>query len=249
MAVEADEMLTKLAKSEKKTAGQIKLTSKYEKEKKKITQDHQKDELTEYVNHFSNLAILMDDAKPSEGPSVALGFTKGLKDKFMQKKVQLDLKNAIQKSVLKRKEAKGESPDKDSPNRMFKKTELERLNERQVVFNKVLVEESKQMDNIKDTILRQKEYQGKYKTLQKFVDKKEDPHIEFFKHCSVQQKDLALPIMDKIWKKTLCLQNYYISEGNIAGLVAACEVLDFRLVNRLLLDNCGVTGDRFAEIL
>ena len=154
MAVEADEMLTKLAKSEKKTAGQIKLTSKYEKEKKKITQDHQKDELTEYVNHFSNLAILMDDAKPSEGPSVALGFTKGLKDKFMQKKVQLDLKNAIQKSVLKRKEAKGESPDKDSPNRMFKKTELERLNERQVVFNKVLVEESKQMDNIKDTILR-----------------------------------------------------------------------------------------------
>ena len=54
--------------------------------------------------------------------------------------------------------------------------------------------------------------------------------------------------MDKIWKKTLCLQNYYISEGNIAGLVAACEVLDFRLVNRLLLDNCGVTGDRFAEI-
>ena len=85
--------------------------------------------------------------------------------------------------------------------------------------------------------------------MQKFVDKKEDPHIEFFKHCSVQQKDLALPIMDKIWKKTLCLQNYYISEGNIAGLVAACEVLDFRLVNRLLLDNCGVTGDRFAEIL
>ena len=97
MAVEADEMLTKLAKSEKKTAGQIKLTSKYEKEKKKINQDHQKDGLTEYVNHFSNLAILMDDAKPSEsgGPSVALGFTKGLKDKFMQQKVKLDLKNAM----------------------------------------------------------------------------------------------------------------------------------------------------------
>ena len=60
---------------------------------------------------------------------------------------------------------------------------------------------------------------------------------------------MTLPILDKIWKKTLCLQNYFLSEGNIKGLAAACEVLDYRLVNRLLLNNNGITGDQFAEIL
>ena len=58
-----------------------------------------------------------------------------------------------------------------------------------------------------------------------------------------------LPILDKIWKKTLCLNNYFLSEGNIRGLASACEVLDFRLVNRLLLNNCGITGDQFSEII
>ena len=58
-----------------------------------------------------------------------------------------------------------------------------------------------------------------------------------------------MPILEKIWKKTLCLQNYFLSDGNIKGLVAACEFLDHRIVNRLLLNNCGVTGDQFAEII
>lgn len=32
-------------------------------------------------------------------------------------------------------------------------------------------------------------------------------------------------------------------------MAQACEVLDFRIVNRLLLNNCGISGDQFAEIL
>ena len=40
-----------------------------------------------------------------------------------------------------------------------------------------------------------------------------------------------------------------MSEGNIRGLAQACEVLDFRVVNRLLLNNCGISGDHFAEII
>ena len=58
-----------------------------------------------------------------------------------------------------------------------------------------------------------------------------------------------MPILDKIWKKTLCLQNYFLSEGNIRGLAQACEILDFRIVNRLLLNNCGISGEQFAEII
>ena len=60
---------------------------------------------------------------------------------------------------------------------------------------------------------------------------------------------MALPILDKIWKKTLCLQNYYLSEGNISGLAKACEVLDYRAVNRIMLCNNGINGDQLAEIV
>ena len=60
---------------------------------------------------------------------------------------------------------------------------------------------------------------------------------------------MALPILDKIWKKTLCLQNYYLSEGNILGLAKACEVLDYRAVNRIMLCNNGINGDQLAEIV
>ena len=60
---------------------------------------------------------------------------------------------------------------------------------------------------------------------------------------------MALPILDKIWKKTLCLQNYFLGQGNTKGLAKACEVLDYRLVNRIFLSNCGVTGDQLAEII
>ena len=96
--------------------------------------------------------------------------------------------------------------------------------------------------------MEQKEYRQKFKDIQKFYDDDQDPRIQFFNQCA-KDRDLALPILDKIWKKTLCLQNYFLSEGNIHGLASACEVLDFRIVNRLLLNNCGITGDQFAEIL
>ena len=32
-------------------------------------------------------------------------------------------------------------------------------------------------------------------------------------------------------------------------MALACEILDFRIVNRILLNNCGISGDQFAEIL
>lgn len=52
-----------------------------------------------------------------------------------------------------------------------------------------------------------------------------------------------LPILDKIYKKTLYLQDYLLSDGICKGLAAACKLFDHRLVNRVLFTNCGITGD------
>ena len=61
--------------------------------------------------------------------------------------------------------------------------------------------------------------------------------------------DLALPILEKVINKTLVLQNYTLSEGHCEGLAMACELLDDQKINRILLNNCGVDGQEFAQIL
>ena len=50
-------------------------------------------------------------------------------------------------------------------------------------------------------------------------------------------------------KKTLCLQNYLLHDGHVEGLAEACEYLDRKVINRMLFNNCGMTGDRLATIL
>ena len=58
-----------------------------------------------------------------------------------------------------------------------------------------------------------------------------------------------LPIFEKIYHKTLCLQNYVLSEGQCAGLAEACHFIDHRKMNRVLFNNCGLTGNKMAVIL
>ena len=134
------------------------------------------------------------------------------------------------------------SPDVVKTKQFTNLSDTKTLEQKQNAFSKSLEEETKQMGHIAQTILRKGEYQKKFSQIQKYNDQVEDPRIQFFNKCS-KDGDLVLPILDKIWKKTLCLNNYFLSEGNIKGLASACEVLDFRLVNRLLLNNCGITGD------
>ena len=88
---------------------------------------------------------------------------------------------------------------------------------REFAFNKTLEEETKQMSTIADTILRRKQYQEKYNNRLVIDEQDDDPRIHFFNQC-LKDQNLCLPILDKIWKKTLCLQNYFLSEGNIRGL-------------------------------
>ena len=80
------------------------------------------------------------------------------------------------------------------------------------------------------------------------LEAERDPRIRYMKKCE-QNLDKILPIFDKVVKKTLCLQNYMISDGHCQGLADACEFLDHRAINRILLSNCGVSGDQLAVIL
>lgn len=75
-----------------------------------------------------------------------------------------------------------------------------------------------------------------------------DPRVQYFLQCT-GRLNLALPILEKVIFKTLVLQNYTLSEGHCVGLTEACGLLDSRKVNRLLLNNCGVSGKQFASIL
>ena len=75
-----------------------------------------------------------------------------------------------------------------------------------------------------------------------------DPRIKYMKRC-MQNLNMTLPVLDKIYRKTLCLQDYHLSDGNCEGLAEACEFLDTSIVNRMLFNNCGLSGDQLATIL
>lgn len=68
-----------------------------------------------------------------------------------------------------------------------------------------------------------------------------DPKSLFHLECQ-QANFVVLPILDKIIKKTLCLQNYTLSAGHCQGLAAACSQLDSDKINRILFNNCGING-------
>ena len=68
------------------------------------------------------------------------------------------------------------------------------------------------------------------------------------KKC-LENLDRILPVFDKIFNKTLCLQNYLLNDGHCQGLSDACENLDPSIVNRMLFNNCGLSGEQMAVLL
>ena len=67
------------------------------------------------------------------------------------------------------------------------------------------------------------------------------PQIQYLLSCS-KNWETPLPILDKIIRNTLVLQDYTLSEGHCVGLAKACSVLDKNKVNRIFLSNCGING-------
>ena len=49
--------------------------------------------------------------------------------------------------------------------------------------------------------------------------------------------------------KTLCLQDYILSDGQCQGIAEACRYIDHKHMNRVLFNNCGLSGNKFSTIL
>jgi hypothetical protein len=60
--------------------------------------------------------------------------------------------------------------------------------------------------------------------------------------------ELALPILEKVHNKTLCLYDFNLSEVQTKALQNAASFFE-SFVNRVLFDNCGITDEQFAGIL
>lgn len=60
---------------------------------------------------------------------------------------------------------------------------------------------------------------------------------------------MALPVLEKVYAKTLVLQEYTLSKGHCRGIAQACQYFDHRFVNRIFFSNSGIDDLEFSEIL
>ena len=60
--------------------------------------------------------------------------------------------------------------------------------------------------------IQRMQYYQKFKQRDMDEDNQDDPALKYFKRCQ-ENNTLLLPIFEKIYRKTLCLQNYILSDG------------------------------------
>ena len=121
------------------------------------------------------------------------------------------------------------------------------------IFNQCIKEETSLVSSMGKTFMERVKYMMRFAQREiehegKGVTNYSDPKIEYFKQCK-SDLDLVLPILDKICRKTLMLQEYTLSPGHCRGLATACQFFDHTFVNRVFLNNCGVDDGEFALIL
>lgn len=92
------------------------------------------------------------------------------------------------------------------------------------IFNLVFSDEKNVVQNIGKELVQRMKYQQKFKQKEFLIDKNEmgldidkdsfmikaestDPRIQYFANCQ-KELEVALPILDKVYRKTLCLQDY-----------------------------------------
>ena len=133
---------------------------------------------------------------------------------------------------------------------------FEKAKERLSIYQRQEEIDKKTLRNVAESFTNNIEYQRRMKqriitddySQQYQEEPKQDPRILYMKRC-LESLQLNLPILDKVYRKTLCLQDYHLSDGNCQGLADACQYLDTRIVNKMLFNNCGLTGDTLAVIL
>lgn len=131
----------------------------------------ERDQLTNYVTHFSQISDLLELTGKDGGGAAEIvrGLQKVISSQVQQNQVKVNLKNAIIANMTKIREKRTET-EPGSPSKFKKLSETETLKRRQLVFNKSIDEETKQMSHIADQILSKKEYSMKFKEIQKYHD-------------------------------------------------------------------------------
>ena len=75
-----------------------------------------------------------------------------------------------------------------------------------------------------------------------------DARKEYSSKC-IAERDLVLPILDKIRGKTLFLQSYTLSKGHCLALAQACKHFNDQIVNRVHFDNCGLDDTELSIVI
>ena len=123
MRDEQHKLLEGLSGGEQGFGGIIKLSDEHAKNKQLKEKRENEDPLNSYVNHFSEIAEMLEDQN-AEGQKKVQGLAKGLKQQVMSNKVKLDLRNAIMKTLVANKEERELSKHtEDSPEVMAAKRE------------------------------------------------------------------------------------------------------------------------------
>lgn len=169
---------------------------------------------------------------------------------FIQSLKQLAQKNVVKtqiKAGLAAKFLDQEEPEPvDVRNPLPKK---QKINQLASLFQRASTDETSKIQGKADEIVQRIEYYELFK--HRDMDENNnsrDPQLKYFKKC-LEQNSLLLPIFEKIYSKTLCLQNYILSDGHCQGIAEACQYIDHKRMNRVLFNNCGITGNNMAIIL
>lgn len=118
----------------------------------------------------------------------------------------------------------------------------------QSLFQRASSNENLTVQGKADEFIQRMTYYQKFKKRDMDQKNEDDPALKYFKKCQ-ENNTLLLPIFEKIYRKTLCLQNYILSDGQCEGIAQACSFINHRHMNRVLFNNCGLTGNKFATIL
>ena len=164
-----------------------------------------------------------------------MGFAHALKFRVQTTVTKNNAGNAIlnmMKNIKKKRELKEQGINEaDEEEIKLTAEEEEPIEMQQSVFNKSLEEEAKTINNIAQDLLRKMKYQKIFKSndlesanvpnRSAGTMATDDPRIKYFEACKAEL-NVCLPILDKILKKTIYLQDYALSDGHCKGLAASC---------------------------
>ena len=195
------------------------------------------DQVNQYAKNFSEIADMVDLQTDDNEVPLMYVFASAIRQKAQEHLVKQKFKHGLQHQMDLAAEKRGQI---SLPNR--NKDKLQSL------FQRASNEDATTIQGKADEFIQRMKYYEKFKQREMAEDDSNDPALKYFRKCQ-EAHDLLLPIFEKIYRKTLCLQDYMLSDGQCQGLAEACQFIDHRRLNRALFNNCGLSGSKFATIL